>query len=381
MEDKSNIHNDTEVIRVLNFVPIMQPAGIENFIMNLYRNIDRTKIQFDFVVHSKKIGMYDEEIESLGGKIYRLDYKDNKNFIKYVRDLNKFFKEHNEYKIVHGNMQSMMPIYLKVAKNHGVPIRIAHAHNSNYEKSAKGFILHILSKFSKYESNINFACSDMAGKYLFGRKEYIFIPNAIDTERFKYNEKSRNEIREKLKIDKDTLLIGHVGRFELQKNHERLIDIFKELLNTNENCKLILIGTGRLENKIKDKVDRLGIKDKVIFAGVKNNTEDYYSAMDLFLFPSLYEGLPVTGIEAQTSGLNCIMSNSITKETNILNQIEYIDLNKDNSVWVDSVLKNAKKINEMDRLESYKKIRETTFDIKKNAENMENIYRDLFTKG
>ncbi len=151
-------------IRILNVVPNMRAAGIETFIMNVYRNIDKNKIQFDFIVHSSKREFYDDEIEKLGGKIYRLSFKDDKNIFKYIRDLNKFFKQNPQYTIVHGHMQSMMPLYLFIAKKNGVKTRIAHSHNGNYEKTVKGFILHIFSRFSKLFSTNNFACSDVAGK-------------------------------------------------------------------------------------------------------------------------------------------------------------------------------------------------------------------------
>jgi hypothetical protein len=365
---------ENEPIRILQFVPIMQPAGIENFIMNLYRNINREEIQFDFVVHSQKRGFYDDEIEKLGGKIYRFTYKDDKNFLKYVKDLNEFFIKHKEYKIVHGNMQSMMPVYLNIAKRHNVPVRIAHAHNSDYEKTIKGYILHMLSKFSKYQSNVNFACSDKAGEYLFKNRKFIFIPNAINTERFKYNEQARKKIRRKLGIDENTLLVGNIGRFELQKNHERVIEIFHELIKEKIDAKLILLGEGKLENKIREKVKKIKLDNDIIFEGVKKNTEDYYSAMDLFLFPSLYEGLPVTGIEAQTSGLVCVMSNSITKEVNIIDQIDYLDLKEPNCIWAEHIKKYIKNNESINRVESYKKISKTDFDIKYAAKKMEQLY-------
>ena len=194
------MENKNEKIRILQIVPIMRSAGIENFIMNVYRNIDTNKIQFDFLVHSVKRQEFDDEIERLGGKIYRLTYKDDKNIFKYIKDLNRFFKEHKEYKIVHGEMQSMMPLYLYIAKKNKIPVRIAHSHNSNYEKTIKGFILHLFSRFSKNFATDLWACSETAGKYMFKNMNYDIIHNAIDVEKFSYNEEIRTKLRKEKNI-------------------------------------------------------------------------------------------------------------------------------------------------------------------------------------
>lgn len=365
---------ENKPIRILQFVPIMQPAGIENFIMNLYRNIDHNEIQFDFVVHSKAKGFYDDEIEKLGGKIYRFTYKDDKNFVKYVRDLNDFFNKHNEYKIIHGNMQSMMPVYLKIAKKHNVPIRIAHAHNSSYEKSIKGYLLHLLSRFVKYQANVKFACSDKAGKYLFGKEKFEFIPNAIDIKKFEFSNEQRKKIRNELNISEQTILIGNIGRFELQKNHKRLIKIFKTIKDNyvNLDVKLLLLGKGKLENKIKRQVEKKDLQEDVLFLGNKKNTFEYYSAMDVFLFPSLYEGLPVTGIEAQASGLNCVFSDEITKEVNITGNIKYISLKEKDCTWAQATIENS--FNKNNRKIINNQILKTEFDINNNAQYMKDKY-------
>lgn len=364
-----------EPIRILQIVPSMRAAGIENFIMNLYRHIDRKKVQFDFVVHTKKREIYDDEIECLGGKIYRLTYKDDKNFLKYAKDLKRFFREHPEYKIIHGNMQSMMPVYLRIAKKSGVPVRIAHAHNSSYEKSVKGFILHILSRFAKYEATDRFACSKEAAQYLFGNRSFVFIPNAIDVNRFKFDQKKRNEIRRKLGIKDENILIGNIGRFDAQKNHKRIIEIFYDMSKNNNKLYLCLLGDGRLKNEIESLVSKLGLKKKVKFVGIQENTQDYLSAMDVFLFPSLYEGLPVTGIEAQTSGLSCIMSDSITKEVDITGQVKFLSLNDSDILWGETLFGALR---ELDKREmSYKIVADTDFNIERSAKRMEKLYNGL----
>ena len=216
-----------EPIRVLQVVPNMNSGGLENLIMNIYRNIDRSKVQFDFIVHYEKRGFFDDEIESLGGKIYRFSVREDNNIIKYVKDLNLFFKNHPEYRVVHGHMASLGFIYLGIAKKYKVPVRIAHSHGTSHLRTIKGYIKFFTFKLVKYESNVNFACSTEAGKYLFGNKrKFEFIPNAIDMDKFEYDEEIRKEYRHKLDLD-GKLVLGHVGRFNLQKNHNFLLDIYR----------------------------------------------------------------------------------------------------------------------------------------------------------
>lgn len=327
-------------IRILQIVPIMRSAGIENFIMNIYRKLDREKIQFDFLVHSKFESDFDTEITKLGGKIYRLSFKDDKNIFKYIKDLNNFFKLHNEYKIVHGEMQSMMPLYLFFAKKYNVPVRIAHSHNSNYEKTLKGFVLHIFSRFSSMFATDLWACSINAGKYLFGKKDFCVIHNAIDSTKYSYNAETRKKIRSEENLCKK-FVVGHIGRFELQKNHEFLIDIFKEINKINPDSVLLCFGTGKLEEKIKDKVKQYHLDKKVIFKGVVSNTYEYYQAMDCFILPSLYEGLPLVGVEAQISGLPCFFSNTITNELKLSNNSYFLNLKLDSCDWAKFVCKNS----------------------------------------
>lgn len=324
-------------IRVLNIVPNMRAAGIETFIMNVYRNIDKNKVQFDFLVHSAKREFYDDEIEKLGGKIYRLSFKDNKNIFKYISDLNNFFKKHKEYTIVHGHMQSMMPLYLFIAKINGVKTRIAHSHNGNYEKTLKGFILHLFSRIAKYFSTNNFACSDVAGKYLFGKSKYDIVYNAIDINKFIFNSKIRAEVRKKMNVE-NKIIIGHIGRFELQKNHHYLLKIMDKL-KEHKNIVLWLIGEGKLEKDIKKYVVEKCLEDQIKFLGLRNDVNELYQAMDLFVLPSLYEGLPVVGIESRISGLNCIFSNEITSELKKNSHVEYIGISKnDLNKWYDTII-------------------------------------------
>lgn len=365
-----------KVLRILNIVPNMRAAGIETFIMNVYRNIDRTKIQFDFLVHSQERQFYDDEIEQLGGKIFRLTYKDDKNFIKYIKDLNTFFKQHKEYNIVHGHMQSMLPVYLMIAKRNNVNIRIAHSHNNSYEKSFKGFILHIISRFTKYYSTNNFACSCDSGRYMFGKKIFEVVSNGINVDNFKFNKKIRDKYRDDLNLN-DKFVIGHVGRFEKQKNHDFLIDIFANIVEQKENSVLLLIGEGKTKKKIKEKIDDLNLTDKVIFLGIRDDINNLMQSMDVFVLPSLYEGLGIVLIEAQSAGLNCFTTkDKVAKETNVSDNIKYIQLNNNSEEWAKEILssKNNERSNDINMIKK-------DFDIKNVAHNLEIKYFNLLNGG
>lgn len=361
-------------IRILQIVPNMQQGGIENFLMNIYRNIDRRKVQFDFLVHYEKKYYFDDEIEKLGGRIYRLSVREDNNLMKYIKDLNQFFKEHKEYKIVHGHMASLGYFYLHVAKKNGVPIRIAHSHGASYLKNLKGYTKLFLFKFFKIPANIYWACSTEAGKFIFGEKnKFELIPNAIDMKKFKYNTSIRNEVRNDLKLN-NKLVIGNVGRFNLQKNHSFLLDIFAELHKINPNTVLLLIGNGELEKNIKEKINKLNLNNDVKLLGIRDDVNRIYQAMDLFLMPSLFEGLPLTGVEAQTSGLRCIFSDTITKEVKISDNAEFFSLKKSSSEWANEIINYSKYSRE-----NYV-IKNKDFDINTLAKKIEKKYENYYKK-
>lgn len=348
----------------------MQAGGLENFIMNLYRNINREKIQFDFLVHYKERKHFDDEIEELGGKIYRMTLRDDNNIFKYMVDLNSFYKQHPEYKIIHCHMSSIGFINFLIAKKNGIKVRIAHSHNSNTEKNIKGFIKSILIKPLKYISTYNFACSTEAGKFLYGKHHFEVIPNAIDLKLYQFNSEIRKQEREKLNIE-DKLVVGHIGRFELQKNHKYIIDIFKEVLKKDPSAILLLAGDGSLYKKIKTYVKELNLESNVKFLGVIKDAYRLYQAMDCFVLPSFFEGLPVVGIEAQASGLICLFSNTTTKEVQISQLTKFLGINKEDiEQWKENIL-NAR---EYDRDCIYDKIRNSKYNIKTTATYIENFY-------
>lgn len=348
--------------RILFFVPNLFSGGTETFIMNMYRNIDRTKYQFDFAVHTNKKGVFEEEIEKLGGRIFRFSIKDDKNFIRYSKDLNSFFDKHKEYKIVHSCMPSIAWIYLKIAKKHGVNIRIAHSHSAGFDHNFRGILKHINTMFIKNYSNLNLACSNLAGKYMFGNKDFTIVHNAIDINKYVYNEESRNEIRNGLEID-DKVVIGHIGRISKEKNHLFMIELMKRLPN---KYVLLCVGSGPDQSKIQEIINEENLSDRIILVGNKPDAYKYYSAFDLFILPSLYEGLPTVAVEAQVSGLKCLLSSNITDEVNINGDVKFIEL--DVEKWKSNILKMNIERNKVDLL-SFK-----SYDIKYEAKALEKIY-------
>lgn len=269
-------------------------GGVESVVMNYYRNIDKSKVQFHFICDEDSTDIPYEEIEKLGGKV--IVVPPYQKLFKYQKELYKIFKENN-YKIVHSHINALSVFPLRIAKKAGVPIRIAHSHTTSNKKEWKrNLIKNILRLFSKVYANKFFACTKHAGEWLFGkkiieRKELNVINNAIDLKKFEFNEKMREDLRKEFGIKEDTIVIGHIGRFMKQKNHDFLIDIFNELIKKDENLILILIGQGPLLNDMKQKVRDLKIEDKVKFIGQVTDVEKYYNIMDVFLFPSIYEGL------------------------------------------------------------------------------------------
>lgn len=371
-----------EKIRVLQVVPNMQKGGLENLIMNIYRNIDKDKIQFDFLVHYNKYFEFYDEIQKLGGKIYIFPLMDDKNVFKYIHELNKFFKNHKEYRIIHGHMASIGFLYLYIAKKNNIPVRIAHSHGASHLKTLKGYIKNFLFKFFKIPANYYMACSSDSGKYMFGEKiKFDFIPNAIDVKKYKFDNNVRKNYRKKLGISSDEFVIGNIGRFNLQKNHKFLVESFFEFQKKVPNSRLLLIGEGELLDEIKNYAKKIGINNKIIFTGGVSDTWNYYNVMDVFALPSLFEGLPVVGVEAQANGLEFLLADNVTSEVIInknVNKIEIDSINK----WVEALYQFYSNYNfsENDRIELNKNVYNSSFNIKHLSYELQKKYEKLYNK-
>lgn len=359
-----------EPIRILHITYKMHCAGIEAFIMNMYRNIDRTKVQFDFLVHYSARQFYDDEIEQLGGRIYRLTVREDNNSPKYFRDLKDFFAKHKGYKIVHCHMESFAMFYMPYVKRAGIPVRIAHSHNDKVDPSFKGAIKNLMNKPFKYYATEYMACSEESGRYLFGDRPCWVIQNAIDAQSFVYNEQVRNEVRKELEVE-ENFVIGHIGRFNTQKNHTFLIDFFAELVKLNDKAILLCAGEGELQPAIKEKVTQLGIGNKVKFLGIRKDASRLYQAMDLFVFPSLYEGLGIVGIEAQAAGLKMVCSDRIPDIARITDGVTALSLQKNPSEWAGVINSFSAGYT---RENTYLEIKNAGFDVKSLACDLQNYY-------
>lgn len=367
-----SVNSENMPIRVLQVGMTYNLGGIENFLINYYRHIDKSKIQFDFINIYDSSLCFENEIKSMGGEIYNVSNYYKYPF-RYIKEVIKIINN-NSYTIIHCNMNSAVMMYpLIAARLSKAKIIISHSHNSSSDKGLTKSLIHNINKhFIPMLANRYFACSDKAGKWFYNKKilnsnKYRIIYNAINLDLYRYSIDNRNKIRNELNIKDDKFVIGHVGRFNKQKNHQFLIKIFHELKKRNNNFILLLIGQGPLSNEIKKMVKELDIKDDVIFLGQRNDINKIYSAMDLFLLPSLYEGLPLVGVEAQVNGLKCLFSSEITRELSLSKNISYIDLNINS--WIEAIINT-------DFSRNINKIDDTKYDIKYNANKLKEIYME-----
>lgn len=326
------------MIRVLQCVNNMHRAGLETMLMNYYRNIDRTQIQFDFLTHRPERSDYDDEIECLGGRIYYTPRLYPQNYPAYFQYMKRFFAEHPEYKIVHSHIDSMSFLPLLAAKRAGVPVRIAHSHSASIDPDLKYPLKQCFRMGLPAVANHFLACGDKAGRFLYRGRAFRVIPNAIDPTAFIFDPEMRKAKREELMLN-DRLVLGHVGRFSYPKNHEFLVDVFVQVLKKNPNAVLMLVGTGETEPEIRARVQRLGITESVLFMGSRSDVSSLYQVMDLFVMPSHYEGVPVVGIEAQFSGLPCIFSDRVSREVMFTDRCYFFELEKSAVQWAEFVLK------------------------------------------
>lgn len=296
--------------RIAQMLYSMGMGGVENFLMNIYRNIDREKYQFDFILQTNEKSYFDDEIERLGGRIYRIP-RFEKHPIKHIKELKKILNE-NEYIAFHRHTaSSTVFIDLLVAKKCNIKRRIVHSHSTNHRyKLLNKIFMPLLYKYA----SIHLACGKNAGIWLYGNRKFEVLNNAIDCKKYLFSNKTREEYRKMFNLE-DSIVIGHIGRFDDAKNQKYLIEIFKKLCNISDKYKLLLCGDGILKNKLEEECRRNNLDDKVIFLGVRNDIDKILQAMDILAFPSKYEGVSLTLIEAQLAGLYIIASNNIAKES------------------------------------------------------------------
>ena len=373
---------DKEPIRVLNVVGLMSPGGIETLIMNIYRNIDREKVQFDFLTHKGIDGVFDKEIKELGGRIYKMPcLRDGNrtyysNAFKYIRELKRFFKEHPEYHVIHGHMTNTAAIYMPIAKKYGhVTCCIAHSHLTEARPGLSGFVTDLRHKPLPRIATDYFACSEMAAHWIFPDEairsgKVKIIKNGVDPKKFYYDPQVATDIKDKLGLT-GKVVIGNVARFKTEKNHTFQIDIMNELIKKEPRAVLMLVGDGELRGEMEKKVHTLGLDENVKFMGLRSDVAQLMNAMDLFLLPSLYEGLPVVGIEAQAASLPVITSTGVTTEMDITGNVEFMDLSAGAEKWADAI---AQKLKSFQRKDMYSYIKENGYDITETAKWLQDFY-------
>ena len=368
-------------IRVLQVMPAMDAGGMETFVMNVYRTIDRDKVQFDFLYHYDKPCFFDDEICTLGGNIYKMTVRQDNNLPRYLRELRELFAAHPEWRIIHGHYSGFGMFYNPVARRAGIPVRVGHSHNTAYEPNLVGRLDRFMSSFFSAGLTDRFACSEKAGQMLYGSKPFTVVPNGIDTARFAARDPQRRALlRGELGVTDQEILFGHVGRFSAQKNHPGLLKMFAALRAQDPRMRLVLIGGGEMGyvEKMRDLAQELNLGRSVIFAGVRSDVPALYDAMDAFVLPSLFEGLPVVGMEAQASGLPCVFSTGVTEEVLLRPDSCRISLEQPDEAWA-AVLKDADR-NLPDRAQAAAQVRAAGYDIRQETLRLQQLYTSLIAK-
>lgn len=368
-------------VRILHILGNTQLGGAESRIMDLYRHMDRSVVQFDFVVHSKEEGYFNEEIRKLGGRIFRVPRFRVLNYFSYCRAWKKLLQEHrdadgrSEFHMIQGHMTSTAAIYLPIARKCGIETTIAHARSAGVDKGLKGILTRFLRRNLSKKADYLFTCSELAGISVFGKKAVEqgrtrFLPNAIDCQKFAPDPLVREKIRRELGIE-NCYVIGHVGRFHYAKNHEYLLRVFAELVKRKTgDYVLLLLGEGSGMEDIRILSRELGIGDKVYFLGNKSNVNDYYQAMDYFVYPSRFEGMPGTIVEAQTAGLRCLMSDTICKEVIATELVTTRSISEDPGLWADEIEQHL----QYQRSSRVDEMKELGFDVHGQAVLMTDFY-------
>lgn len=359
------------MIRVLHVIGCLEMGGSQAMVMNLLRNIDRSKVMFDFIVDHPERNDYEKEVLALGSKIYTMPSFKGYNTGEIRREWNKFFSEHPEYRILHSHVRSYASLYIPIAKKHGLKT-VIHSHSTSNGKGIASVVKQILQYPLRYQADYLMACSNESGKWLYGndvcdKDNYIFVPNAIDTEKFRYSESIASEYRHELDLE-NKFVIGHVGRFHEAKNHMFLLEAFAKVSAMRSDARLLLIGDGELRSNIENKIHELGIENSVVMTGNRNDVHKLMQTMDVFAFPSLWEGLPVTVVEAQAAGLPCIISDRITTDVDTSELVMRLPVD-DSEVWSDAIQKV-----DLGHTDVIEKIKAAGFDVNDSAAMLTGFY-------
>lgn len=361
--------------RILHVLNELNMGGIQAFLMNVYRNIDKDQFQFDFLIDDKPKGFFEDEILSLGGKIYRVTPR-KKSIYKNKKDLNEFFKKHKEYECIHFHCSNLSYIEpLIAAKKNNVPVRIMHSHSTNLPNNIVHKVLHKMHKQKLKLIVTDFlACSDLAGKWLYEGvikpEEIILIKNGIKTDDYIYNQELHNIYRKKLNIESN-VVFGNVGRFCEAKNHMFLLETFNRIKDRIPEAVLLLVGDGELNEQVSKKINELKLQDKVQMLGARSDVPDILQALDCIVMPSKWEGFPVALLEEQAAGLPCFVSDTVTTQAKINSNVYYLPLKDGADKWADFICNHY---NQQNRITNADVIKNKGFDISNTVERLEEIY-------
>lgn len=357
--------------RVLHIVAIMNRGGTETMLMNHYRALDKSKIQFDFLVHTKCAGAYDQEILSNGGKIFHAPAIRPWSYIQYFKWLSSFFEEHGQdYIAVHSHIQENSGFALYYAHKKGIAHRLMTSHIAPHNIDYKFLFRCFANIYAKKNVTDRLACGVDAGKHLYGKREFMVMHNAIETESFVFSNDIRGLKRRDLGVYNDDLLIGHVGRFNPQKNHKFLIHILANAIEHNKKIKAVFVGEGSLKDEIIKLAYDLGIADHISFLGSRSDVNELLQAFDVFLMPSLYEGLPVSVIEAQAAGLPCVLSDAIDKACDITGNVQFLSLNQPIDDWCRAI----ERASHIHRKDMMNEIIKAGYDVHDNLKKLLPLY-------
>lgn len=358
----------------------MDRGGIETMLMNLYRHIDREKVQFDFLAHYGREAVYNDEIRSLGGRIYEMPALKDENHVyywrifSYLRALHRFFKEHQEYKVIHGHMTNTASIYMPIAKKYGVTCRISHSHSTRGKAGHLGKVTDLLQKSISRHATDFFACSKGAMHWFYPQSlidsgKVQVLANAVDAERFRFRPEIRAQKRQELNLGENLAIIC-VGRFRPEKNQTFLMDVLQEMLKHRKDVIFVFAGEGPCEEEVKAKAKAYGIEAHTRFLGMRTDVPELLQAADAFVLPSFWEGLPVTAIEAQAGGLHCVVSQGLTEEMNAINMVNYVSLEASCSTWGEALINAATQ----PRRDTYEEIKAAGYDINTTAPWLQAYY-------
>ena len=356
-------------IRVLCVFSTLDRGGAESMCMNLYRHIDRDKVQFDFVKHTKAKGAFEDEIAFLGGRVYEAPRFTGTNIISYVNWWKKHFAHHSEHTIIHGHFFTISAVYFSVAQRKN-RITVGHIHAS----AVNGFLQTAMVKMIRRVTDYPLACSQQAGHWIYGNRPFTVLNNGLDSDQFRYGPETRQRVRQQLGLG-DAFTLGTVANFSSVKNPMGLIDIFLSVNAQRPDTKLIWVGEGTERKNIEERIRTENLTKKVLLLGTRNDVPDILQAMDAFLLPSFSEGLPVSAIEAQATGLPCYISNTVSHEVDITGLCRFLPINKPEA-WTDAIFHET-----AIREDASAKIKTAGYDINDTSLWLQDFYLEIAKRG